>query len=353
MRLPRLCLGAGLLLACGCAAVTDPAIAVRVEAVSGARLHGDVVALCEIGPRPGYDRGAMQRSIAHIERELRAAGLEPQREEFVAATTVRADSEIRVEDREHVNVIAEVRGRSHPERVLEIGAHYDTVPGSPGADDNASAVAGLLEIARGLAGVRIDRTIRLLFLAQEEDGLCGSRHHVSRIRAGEQGRVAGFVSLEMIGYTSREEGSQRTPLRIPFLFEPPTIGDFVAVIGNLGSGWIGNVFEGAADRYVPDLRYYSLNRLGGFFGDAARSDHQAYWEAGLHGLMLSDTANFRNPHYHRPSDTPETLDHEFHLRVTQAALAMALEWAGTGLAGDSGLSGDSGTAGDTHTGGRP
>jgi len=144
---------------------------------------------------------------------------------------------------------------------------------------------------------------------------------------GEAGRVAAFVSLEMIGYTSAEEGSQKTPVRVPLLLEPPTVGNFIAVVGNLRSGWIGNVFERAADVYVPDLPYYSLNRIGGFFGDAARSDHQAYWERGLHGLMLSDTANFRNPHYHSANDTIDTLDFAFMRRVSQAALAMALEWA--------------------------
>jgi hypothetical protein len=116
-------------------------------------------------------------------------------------------------------------------------------------------------------------------------------------------------------------------VRIPLILSPPDVGNFIVVVGNWSSGGLGNRFESAIDRYVPELDYFSLNRLGGFLKDAVRSDHYPYWEADLKGLMITDTANFRNPHYHRPSDTPETLDPLFLRNVARAAAATMMEWA--------------------------
>ncbi len=308
--------------------MTSPEISARVDSVDEVRLRRDVEALAGSGPRPGFDSAAIDRVLDLMTDVLREAGHTATRETFESDTTVWGwatdGSRTRhTEQREHVNLVVEIPGATHPERIFEIGAHYDTVRDSPGADDNASAVAGLLEIARALRGIRCERTLRFLFFAQEEDGLDGSRAHVAALEAP----IDGFISLEMIGYTTTEPNSQKAPLRIPVLLSPPRVGDFVAVVGNIPSGWIGNAWEKAADRYVPDLKWYSLNRLGGFFGDAARSDHKPYWDAGIHAMMLTDTANFRNPHYHKASDTPDTLDYVFLRRVTQATVAMALEWA--------------------------
>ncbi len=99
------------------------------------------------------------------------------------------------------------------------------------------------------------------------------------------------------------------------------------MVGNLRSGGLGNRFEHAAERYVPSLSYFSANRVGGFFRDALRSDHKPYWDKGYRAIMLTDTANFRNPHYHRATDLPDTLDYDFLYRVTQAIAATLLTWS--------------------------
>ena len=105
------------------------------------------------------------------------------------------------------------------------------------------------------------------------------------------------------------------------------LGNFIAVVGNLRSGSLGNRFEDAADTYVPELPYFSANRLGGFFRDALRSDHKPYWDNGYRAIMLTDTANFRNPHYHQPSDVSDTLNYTFLQGVTRATAATLLEAA--------------------------
>ena len=99
----------------------------------------------------------------------------------------------------------------------------------------------------------------------------------------------------------------------------------VAVIGTFSSGWLGNVFEAACDAYVPELPYYSANRIGGWFSDARRSDHAPYWDAGIPAVFLTDTGEFRSDDYHRPSDSPETVDALFLERVARATTATVLE----------------------------
>ena len=253
--------------------------------------------LLELGPRWAGDEEQTNRAINYLEGRLQQLGYQVHREPVGDWFDV-----------EQVNLIVEMEGHVDPATIVEVGAHYDTVRNSPGADDNGSGVAGLLEIARVLANHRPERTVRLCFFAAEEVGLLGSRGHVDRILADSSTQVDGLLDLEMIGYASSEEGSQDAPIRIPLLVSLPYQGDFILVAGNFDSGGLGNIFEGCVHRYVPDLKYFSANRIAGFFGDAARSDHYPYWQAGLRGIMLTDTANFRNPHYHRRSDTIDTID---------------------------------------------
>lgn len=301
----------------------DPAIVESIVEITPASARVHVEKLVEIGPRPSHEPEPTNAAAEYILGQLVEYGYVPEEERFEARSRWEGFTG---EKREHRNIIAQVVGTQQPGRILEIGAHYDTHPFSPGADDNTSGVAGLLEIARVLAKKPLDRTVRFCFFAMEEDGLFGSRHHVERLReVGE--RVDGIFVLEMIGYTSSEEGSQKAPIRIPLLFSPPRRGEFIAVIGNFTSGGLGNRYEDCAERYEPALRYHSLNRIGGLFRDSARSDHSPYWAAGMRGIMLTDTANFRNPHYHRPTDTIDTLDFDFLAGVTRVMAATALEWA--------------------------
>jgi Zn-dependent M28 family amino/carboxypeptidase len=325
------------LVLAGCASVSRPEVGARIAEIEEARVRAHVRALADIGPRPAGDAEAARRTLAYIDGQLRALGLEPEEERFVATVFVPEEAEavvyLTTGERELRNLLVELPGVTEPDVILEIGAHYDTVHGTVGADDNASGVAGLLEIARALAGARHERTLRLCFFAGEENGpsggLRGSGAHVERILDEEARREHhGILVLEMIGYATDEPDTQATPVRIPLVLWPPDQGNFIAVVGNMASGGLGNRFEDAAERYVPELPYYSLNRLGGFLSDAARSDHFRYWEAGLPGVMLTDTSNFRNPHYHDPSDTPDTLNYAFLRDVARATAATALEWAG-------------------------
>ncbi len=317
----------------GCASVR-PEVAALVEQVDEARLMGHVEALVAIGPRPGANAEATERTLAYLEGELALLGLACEREAFRAAYPVFLPSStdpntfayvLTSEERPAANLIATLPGREPREGIVELCAHYDTVPQSSGADDNASGVAALLEVARVLADVPLERTLRLCFFGLEETGLDGSEHHARRVReSGERHR--GALVLDMIGFVNRAPNSQATPLRIPILFDPPRTADFVVVAGSYASGWIGNRFESAARRYVPELRYFSANRTAELVSDGWRSDHASYWRAGLDAILLADTAEMRSPHYHTPSDLPGTLDPRFLGDVTRAIVATLAEW---------------------------
>jgi len=295
----------------------------RIAAIATEDLRAHVEALAAIGPRPSSDPEASRRTVAYLEARLGDWGYRPERETF-RARSIWAGRD--ADPVEHHNVIAVRTGTTRPDRIVEVGAHYDSVPFGPGADDDASGVAALLEIARISASLEFRRTLRFCFFGMEEDGLRGSRHHVGRILARGEDHD-GILVFEMVGYTSNRPGSQATPLRIPIVFDPPRAGNFLAIVGNFHSSGLGGRVERAARRHVPELRVFSMKRIGGLFVDAARSDHYPYWDAGIRGVMLTDTANFRNPNYHRPTDTPETLDFEFLTQTARVAAATVLEWA--------------------------
>src|SRR5262249_55447951 len=151
------------------------------------------------------------------------------------------------------NVIG-TRPASHPSPAtgapLIVAAHYDTVRGSPGADDNASALAVLLEVARRLRSIPVSREIRFIAFSLEEEDLLGSLGYVSSFKKDGQ-EIAGVIVLECVGYACATEGSQRTPPGVPIAV--PTVGDFLAIIGNTASAALVAAAEGAARERVPDL----------------------------------------------------------------------------------------------------
>lgn len=214
--------------------------------------------------------------------------------------------------------------------LLVVGAHYDTIPGSPGADDNASAVAALLELARWL-GPRLtraeDRNVRLQLVAYdlEEYGLLGSYCHCRDILMQRE-ILCGMISLEMLGYADSRPGSQNLPPTVAHLY--PQVGNFIGVVGNDRSPQLlQTVVQGM--KQVPDLPVEFLQVFGDgrMLAETRRSDHASFWDHDLPALMITDTSFYRNPHYHQASDTPETLDYTFLARVTQgvcAAVALLL-----------------------------
>ncbi|MGD2056366.1 MAG: M20/M25/M40 family metallo-hydrolase [Gammaproteobacteria bacterium] len=305
-------------------------VAVRIARIDKARLRAHVAALTAPGPRSVDRPNALRHSVDYLKMQLAHHGYQPVEE---PVNRMAGEGDV---GHAFVNILAEHPGAGAFGRILELDAHYDTVVGSPGADDNASAVAAILEIARVMAGLRLRHRVRFCFFALEETGRDGSRLHVRRIRERDED-LEGAIILEMVGYATDRPDSQATPLRVPLLFWPPATGDFVAVVGNFRSGGLGNRFERAAATYVPELPYFSANRVGGLLRDALRSDHKPYWDHDYRAIMLTDTANFRNPHYHRPEDTVETLNFDFLQGVARAAAATLLEWADpVSAAGDGG-----------------
>jgi aminopeptidase YwaD len=161
----------------------------------------------------------------------------------------------------------------------------------------------------------------------EETTRGGSRSHVARTISRGNERLAGVLVFEMIGYRTYESNSQRTPFRIPLVLWPPRTGDFIKVVSDFQSSSIATRFQKAARKYVLTLRVFLVKRIVRLLRDGVRSDHSMYWQAGRRGVMITDSANFRNPNYHLPTDTPDTLDFNFVVQVAQAAAATALEGA--------------------------
>jgi Zn-dependent M28 family amino/carboxypeptidase len=192
-----------------------------------------------------------------------------------------------------------------------LGAHYDSVQGSPGADDNASAVAALLETARCLKGVSVKSSILFTAFTLEEYGFIGSHQMASRVKeSGEL--ISGMISLEMLGYRTHEPGSQTYP---PYVdpSQYPDTGDFIGVVSNEPSQVLALNLEKALKRTTPELGVEKLILPGRAdeFAEVRLSDHCPFWEHDFRAVMLTDTAFFRNPHYHQETDTLDTLDIDF------------------------------------------
>lgn len=209
---------------------------------------------------------------------------------------------------------------------LLIGAHYDTEAGSPGADDNASGLVVLLEVAVRLQSLRLCRPVWLVGFCLEEQGRLGSQTFAARLKAGDQALV-GAIILECVGFSANHSASQLAPPGVPQ--SVPTIGDFLAIVGNESSRSLVEAIERSAASHVPGLKIQSLvvPGCGEVLSHTRRSDHASFWDQGYPAVMLTDTANFRNPHYHRETDTIETLHMGFLADVIDAVAAVAVEVA--------------------------
>ena len=210
---------------------------------------------------------------------------------------------------------------------LLIGAHYDTVSGSPGADDNASGLAVLLEIASCLRARLLARPVWLVAFCLEEQDRLGSQAFASRLKA-EGRELAGAIILECVGFAKSEAGTQQVPPAVPVAV--PTQGDFLAIVGNEASKSLVLQLEQDARQHEPRLKTLSLlvPGRGEAMPHTRRSDHASFWDAGYPAVMLTDTANFRNPHYHRETDTMDTLNLEFLSNVATTVTATAIHIAG-------------------------
>ena len=222
------------------------------------------------------------------------------------------------------NVVGQTKGAPPGPRML-VGAHFDSTIGTPGADDNASGVAAMLEAARLVCEHAPWASVEFVGFTLEEYGMVGSQHFAARLKR-KATPLLGMLSLEMVGFTE-SQGLQHYPALLRPFF-PPT-GNFLGLVGNLRS-WNFLSMVTAAMRGVRELPIQGivLPMNGRIVPESRLSDHSAFWDAGYPALLVTDTASLRNPHYHKPTDTVSTLDLRFlelvTLAVTHAILAVAI-----------------------------
>jgi Zn-dependent M28 family amino/carboxypeptidase len=224
------------------------------------------------------------------------------------------------------NLEVELTGTDRPEEIIIVGAHYDTHQGSPGANDNGSAIATLLELARAFSGKTFLRTLRLVAFTNEERPFTRTAEMGSRVyarRCRERGeKIRAMICLETIGYCSEQKGSQRLSFRGLLL---PRRGDFITIVGNNRSKeLLRKTHRLFSSR--PDLPCEALTLPTNFPG-AWSSDHWSFWKEGYPALMVTDTAPLRYRHYHTPEDTPEKVNYDFLTRVVDGLEAVVASFA--------------------------
>ncbi len=276
-----------------------------------ARLRTHVIALASAPRVPGTPEHRQARD--YVRSQLQGAG-------FAVDEVVTREAGL-----ECINLLTRpIPDRAGLPRVI-IGAHYDSVAGSPGADDNASAVASLLELARWIRPRLEEGTfkgaLQLAAYDLEEYGLVGSFGHCRALQQ-EGTTVSGMISLEMLAYTDARPGSQRLPPHLAGLY--PNVANFIGVVGNEASRTLLEAVAGKM-KEVPRLpvEFIAVPGNGEVLQETRLSDHSSFWDRGYPALMVTDTSFFRNPHYHQGSDTPETLDYPFLARVTAGVCAAA------------------------------
>ncbi len=221
------------------------------------------------------------------------------------------------------NVVAEISFCDNPTKRYVVGAHYDSVVGTVGADDNASAVAVQLETARQLNMLKdrqeLDMAVKFVSFPLEEPPTYGTRHMGSRVYAmkawKEKEQIDGMICLEMVGYTSPQ---QDYPFPLMFLGYPKK-GDYIGIVGDFGSrSFTASLFKAFGKN--PNLPAIKLTvPMGGYLLPSVRlSDHASFWDRGFKAVMITDTAFYRNPHYHMASDTMEKLDYGFMAQLVES-----------------------------------
>ena len=270
----------------------------------------------DFAPRVHTNLTQLNKASAYIESELRATS---------AKVTVQRYT---VTGRNFQNLIAQFGPDTND--VIVVGAHYDVAGEQPGADDNASGVAGLIELAKALSNAKLKQRVELVAYTLEEPPYfrtanMGSAIHAKSLKANGK-RVSLMLSLECIGYFSDEPNSQQllTPLMKAVY---PTTGNFIALVGNYAEGDLSRRVKRSMQQ-ATSLPVYSINAPSILQG-IDFSDHLSYWNEGFVGMMVTDTAFFRNEAYHTEDDTPDRLDYkrmaEVVVAVTKTVLAEAVE----------------------------
>lgn len=269
-----------------------------------------------IGERNLFHYKQLVAAADYVHTTLAGFGYEVRRQNYLVAGQTCA------------NLEAEVRGTDKPEDILVIGAHYDSVQGSPGANDNATGVAALLALARAFANTQPSCTVRFVAFTNEEPPFFQSRHMGSRVyaqRCHAQGeKIMLMLSLETIGYYSEKPGSQSYPFPLSFFY--PSTGNFIAFVSKMEyASWVRQLLTafrrqaqfpsegGAVWEWIPGVAW---------------SDHWSFWKEGYPAVMVTDTAPNRYPHYHMATDTPDKIDYARMARVVSGLQRVIMEVAG-------------------------
>ena len=298
----------------------------RVERVSAA--HTDIATLevrlrehvqelaGKIGERNVFRPEGLEAAARYITRDLVASGFSPAAQSFTAF------------GRDVRNIEAELTGTVRADEILVLGAHYDSVEGCPGANDNGSGVAALLEVARALKASRQQRTIRFVAFVNEEPPFfqgpqMGSVVSARRSRVRGE-RIVGMLSLETIGYYTDAANTQEYPAPLNLLY--PSTGNFIGMVSNVRSRQlltrVATAFR-AATRFPIQSAVAPASLPG-----VGWSDHWAYWQEGYPAVMLTDTAPYRYPHYHTVHDTPDKLRYPQFAQVVAGIVQATRSLAG-------------------------
>lgn len=289
------------------------------------RLEEDVYALsAELGERNMHRRGSMEQAAEWVVNRMKEIGYSPERQTY------------RIPDGQYAgeaadNLVAEVAGTSNPAKIVVIGAHYDSVYGSPGANDNASAVATLLALAEWFKERPQPLTVRFVAFANEEPPFFHTRNMGSYAYAqncrelGEQ--IVAMMSMDGLGFYSDEPRSQHYPVPgLGFLY--PDTADFIGFVTRLSDRSLLNRVLGAFRENATIASEGAT--LPGFIPGVFWSDHWSFWKHDYPAFLVTDTLLFRDPYYHTPADTTERLDYESMARVAEGLKAVIEEMAKSG-----------------------
>ncbi|MFM2061692.1 MAG: hypothetical protein RLZZ507_1362 [Cyanobacteriota bacterium] len=233
----------------------------------------------------------------YITNQLQKYGWKPQIEKFPTG----------------VNIFTQKPGTDKTAGAILIAAHYDTVDSSPGADDNASGVAVVLEIARLFANYPTPKTLQLAFFDKEEAGLLGSQAFVKQAKRLQN--IRGVIVMDMVGYACYTAGCQQYPSGLP-VTPPSDKGDFLAVVGDIEHLPLLNAFSNT-NQNLPAVLTLPIPFKGLLTPDTLRSDHAPFWYQGVGAVLVTDTANLRSPNYHQPSDLPKNIERSFFTGAAQ------------------------------------
>ncbi|OGW24312.1 MAG: hypothetical protein A2X59_07905 [Nitrospirae bacterium GWC2_42_7] len=277
----------------------------------------------EIGQRSYRDLGQLNRTADFIEGRFLSYGCAVKRQEYNCSGNtyynIIAEVKPASETAEYLKISPPLRGgKCNDEGILVIGAHYDTVIGTKGADDNASGIAGLLELARLTSLKPLKRTVRFVAFTLEEPPFFMTQNMGSYVYAKslkEEGtKVYGMIALEMLGYYCDQKGCQYYPASFLKLLYPDK-GNFIVFVGNISS----KSFTSTVEKYFKAVSSFPARSFSGvsFIPGVDFSDHRNFWKFDFPAFMVTDTAFYRNPNYHEVSDTADTLDYDKMAEVVE------------------------------------